>query len=107
MNPGKMDRRVSIQALTVTRGAAGGAVETYSLLDTVWAERIEEGAREFRSGGALHAEATTLFRIRYRSDVTTKHRLVSGGRFFDILAATEEGRSKTVLLQTKYTEGRT
>ena len=105
-NPGKLDRRISIQARTVVRGVAGGAGETYALLDTVWAQKIEEGTREFRAVGATHAEATRAFRIRYRSDVTPQHRVVFGGVFHDILGTTEEGRSEFLLLACVYTEGR-
>lgn len=105
-NPGKFDRRISIQTRTVVRGSAGGAADSWSLLDTVWAQKIEEGSREFSSAAAMHAEATRAFRIRYRSDVTPQHRVVYGGQFHDILGVTEEGRSEYLLLACAYTEGR-
>ena len=105
-NPGKFDRRISFQTRTVTRGASGGAGESYVLLDTVWAQKIEEGTREFRAAAATHSEATRAFRIRYRSDVTPQHRVVYGGQFHDILGVTEEGRSEYLLLACAYTEGR-
>lgn len=107
MNPGKLDRRITIQELTVTRGDSGCVIEGWSELDTVWAEKIEEGSREFRSAGALHAEMTRLFRIRHRSDITTKHRISFGGRLHDILGTVpdDNGRSNYMLLPAKYTEG--
>ena len=105
-NPGKFDRRISIQTRTVTRGAAGGAAETYALLDTVWAQKFEEGTREFSAVRAMHAEATRAFRIRYRSDVTSQHRVVYSGQFHDIVGVNEEGRSEFLMLACVYTEGR-
>jgi SPP1 family predicted phage head-tail adaptor len=105
-NPGKFDRRILLQTLTTTRGASGGVVESWSDLDTVWAEKIEKGSTEFRTAGAVHAEATRLFRIRHRSDLTEKDRVSFDDRLHDILGLTEEGRGEFLLIACKFTEGR-
>lgn len=106
MNPGKLDRRVTFLSLAVTAGAAGGVIETYTAGDTVWAEKIEQGTREFRAASAIHAEVTRAFRVRYRSDITPKHRLTFGGVTHDILGTVEEGRGEFLLIGCKYTEGK-
>jgi SPP1 family predicted phage head-tail adaptor len=105
INHGKMDRRITIQTLTESRGSAGGIIEGWSNLDTVWAEKLEQGTREFRAAGSLHAEASRLFRIRYRTDVRESHRISFGGRLHDILGISEEERGQTMLLNCKFTEG--
>lgn len=106
MKTPSLDRRITIQELTVTRGAAGGVVESYATVATIWAQKIEQSASEFRSASAVHTSQIRLFRARYRSDITTKHRVVYGGKNHDILEVTEEGRSDLMIIVCKYTEGR-
>lgn len=103
-NPGKFDRRVTLQSLAVTRGAAGGVVKTYTDLATRWAEKVDTSGREFRTAGSLREETTAAFRIRYLAGLTTQHRLVFETRPHDILEVKEEGRREFQLIQARYTE---
>lgn len=106
VDPGRLRWRITLQSLSVTRGSAGGTVETWTDIDTVWAEKIEQGTSEFRAAGAVHAEATRLFRIRWRTDLTEKHRVSFEGRAHDILGLPEEGYREFRLLNCRFTEGR-
>jgi SPP1 family predicted phage head-tail adaptor len=105
-NPGLLDRKLTIQVKTVTRGSAGGVAEAWADLATVWAQLVSTTGREFRASGSLRAETTHAFRIRHRSDLTTQHRIVYGGVAHDIVQIAEEGRRDSMLIQAQATEGR-
>lgn len=101
MNPGKLDRRITIQARTTTRGASGGVVVSFADDATVWAQKVDSNGREMQAAGALRAEAELVLRIRYRSTLTTQHRIYYGGQYYDILQINEEGRRASQLLQAR------
>lgn len=92
MQPGKMDRRVTFQEVTESRSASGQVTETWSDLCRVSAQvRFDRGA-EGTEGSGEQARSTQLFRIRYRSDITNKHRLTYNDATYDILSVQELGR---------------
>ena len=78
---GSLDKRVTIQTRNETDDGAGGQTIVYADLATVWAS-IEPGTgREFVAAQQLQPELSHIVTIRYRSDVTAKHRIkyVSNG----------------------------
>ena len=76
MRAGEMRERITLQTSTgFTRSIGGAPSRTWSTLATVWAKVVTSGGREFAQGGAEATEARALFNIRYRSDVTTEHRV--------------------------------
>ena len=102
MNIGRMDRRITIQRKTVTRDANGSEVPTWADWKTVWASKADSGSREFRSAGALFAETTTLFGIRYLAGLTGQDRIVYRGVNYDIVGAPAEvKRLEEMLIQAK------
>lgn len=60
-----------------TKNAVGEDVEVWSTLATVWAAFLSPTARETIAARGVHAEATTVVVIRYRSDVTRRMRAVT------------------------------
>lgn len=86
---GKMRHRITLQSKgTPARDATGAEVITWANLSTaptVWAEELPITGREFLAAGGEQAQATTKFRIRYRSDLTNAMRVTYGSRIFDIL----------------------
>ncbi len=100
MRGGDLDRRVRIETKTTARGATGQAVDTWSLLRTVWAKR--EMGRVFESFTAQQqfATAEAVFRVRYFPSAANMqpdtHRLVDGERTYNILGAVELGRKEGV-----------
>lgn len=94
MEAGKLDRRITIQQATVTRGAGGGETRSWTTLATVWANVRPMSGREFvagqRTGGGTTTqqlgEVTTTFQIRYRSDVVEKMRISYDSKTYNIRA---------------------
>lgn len=94
MNPGELDRRITVQAYSETRDANGGVVPVWT--DTsprIWAKRVDRGGREFRTSNQLSAATGSVFTIRALPSLTTKHRFVDAGTTFDLLDVQPANRS--------------
>lgn len=99
MNPGKMDRRLTVQVRTMTKDAAGGRVETWADAFDCWGEVVRHTAREGIAADADRAQEERQFRIRYKSGIASgTHRVLYQLQFFDITGITEEGRRDRLLL---------
>ena len=106
IDPGKLDRRVTIQSPTHTVGAAGGGALSWSDVATVWARKLDMSSRESRSAMALRPETTLVLQIRYRSDVSANCRLYFEGRYYELTGEPiEEGRRVSLLLSAVSVEG--
>lgn len=103
MRAGLLNRRVNLEVKSVVRDTLGQAIETWSVLRTLWAQRME-GSRvaERFAANQTYASVTTIFRTGYFPALTTikpdTHRLVFGGRTYDIHGALELGRKEGVEL---------
>lgn len=91
-NPGKLDRRVSLQAFITVQDSLGAASRVWVTLAQVWASRRPSSSRRFFAEDSKHAETVFIYRIRHRSDVTTFMRLVHGDDTFEIIGSDELGR---------------
>ncbi len=102
MQPGRLDRLVTLQSRTLAAASAyGEKLASYSTLAQVWAERRDVSGREYFAAGQLHAEASAAFRIRYRSGLTPIHRIVDDGVIYDVLHIAEIGRKDGLELVCK------
>lgn len=101
INSGSLDRRIVIQALTVTQDDFGGAVEAWATLATVWAQWLPGAGSERFTAASVYAEAQGRFRTRWRSDVTTLHRVTWDGKEWDILDVVEIGRREGLEIKVK------
>ena len=93
MQAGRMDRRASLYHRVLTQNSHGEQVPSYpTAYVTVWAEKLDQRAREYFAAQGTQAEATTRFRIRWRDDVVMTDRLVLDGVNYDIVQISEIGR---------------
>ena len=102
MQPGRLDRQITIQAKTVVRGTGGSFSQSWTDEAVTWATKIDQGGREFRAAGTVLSETTTIWTIRYRADLTTFKRIKYGSLVYQILAVSEIGRRTWQAVQTKY-----
>jgi SPP1 family predicted phage head-tail adaptor len=108
MNPGKMDRRITIQARTLTKDAAGGRVETWADSFLCWAELVKTSQTETVTADADRNIEIRQFRIRYKSGLASgTHRILYQLRFYDITGIDEEGRQDRLLLTCRATQSLT
>lgn len=104
MNPGQLDRLITVQALTETRDAGGGVVSAWtSLSPKIWAKRVDRGGREFRTSAALTAEVTSMFTLYTYPGLTTKHRFLDDGVTYDLVAVPQASRTGMIEVQAKAT----
>lgn len=69
MDPGELDKRISIMVSTkIARDAAGAPVMGLTEIARPWAKVIQEGGREFLANDATRTEKRVVFRIWARSD---------------------------------------
>lgn len=84
---GSLRQRVTIQALTKTADGIGGWTHVWADIVTVWADLFPLAGREIYSQGQVQSPVTHKCIIRFRDDVTTKHRISYGGQAYNIRAA--------------------
>jgi SPP1 family predicted phage head-tail adaptor len=101
MRAGPLDRLVSLQHLVLTRnGTTGEEVESYAEYDQVWAGKRDLRGREFFAAQQVNADTTTIWQIRYRSDVVATDRLVADGISYSLAGPPSEiGRRDGLELQ--------
>lgn len=86
MNPGTLDRYVSLRRLDTSLDAIGGVVESWTHVAWVWAQKLPEKGREFIAAQARVAEAAAVFRIRYRTDIAATWRIFCEGVGYQVAA---------------------
>lgn len=59
----------------------------------LWASVVDLSARDFVAARAAQSEVTTRITIRWRDDVTDKHRIVHRGRIYNIHGVLEDDKS--------------
>jgi head-tail adaptor len=89
IDPGRLKRRLQIQAPVETGDGQGGVVRSYATLTTAWAQVTPLAWRVASTGASVEADAegaTARYRILLRSNfaLTLQHRLVEGARVFRI-----------------------
>jgi len=101
MQAGKLRHRVSLQKPVKAQNPMTGAtVNSWQEITKLWADVVPLSAREFIAAQATQAEVTTRVTIRFRSDITSKHRIVYGDKIFNIegvLPDPESGRDYLTL----------
>lgn len=100
MNSGALRLVLEIQTPTVALDAFNQSVESGHTSITVRGEAITKGGTEFYAAQRLHADCTLVFRIRYRSSVTTQCRVCWSGRTFEILNVNDVGLLHVEMLLT-------
>ena len=98
---GKLDHRIDIEGYTETFDAFNAPIQTYSVLATVSAQRIEGSGSEIVENNQVTGKANIKWRIRYLSGVTLKHRVKYDSRYFNIQRIEVIGRKEGLMLHTE------
>lgn len=86
MNPGLLNKRVTIEAPVETPDGAGGLARSFSAVATVWARFEPSGGTEVIEATCEAQRLGYRVTIRRRAGLTAGHRLNRGGRLFDVHA---------------------
>jgi SPP1 family predicted phage head-tail adaptor len=101
-NPGKMNRRITVQQRTFSKGSAGGRVDTWADAFDVWAELVTARTNEAIIANAERERDVKRFRVRYREAFNTgDFRILYRMRFYDLEGIEEEGLKDRMLLTCK------
>lgn len=108
IDPGRLNQRVTIQRRVAGRDGTGGrTAESWSDVDSVWAEILPHAGREGVKAKQVDSELTHRVVIRYRTDVTSRHRLKSGSAILNIKGPPRNVGSADVILEMDCVETET
>lgn len=100
MRAGKLRHRITIQLKVQTTAAMGTKVVSWAtFLDKVPAEFEPLRGREFVAAHQDQSELTAVFRIRFRSDITSDMRVLFGGEPFDIVGQPIDWKGRRQMLE--------
>ncbi|RDV02146.1 phage head closure protein [Undibacter mobilis] len=91
---GTFDRRLVLQAPSETDDGAGGVTRDYAAVATVWGSVTPVAAHAHGEAERQGASVRCRVIIRFRNDVTTRHRLIEGTHIYRIVALREAGRRR-------------
>lgn len=93
MQPGKLDRRITIQHKTTTRNSVGGFVDSWSDYASRWAAHRQLTAKQAISGNEVDAmfygEGDTVFIIRFDAQVSSDMRIQYDGNVYAVESVRE------------------
>lgn len=109
MRAGKLDRRITIERLTLTAGAApwDSPVEAWTTHKELPAQIVQASTEEFLRNYGEADEAIVIFRTRYVAGITNADRVVYQGRTHNIREVKEIGRRVGMELRTLTYSGAT
>jgi SPP1 family predicted phage head-tail adaptor len=91
-DPGQLNWRLTLEAPVEAADGAGGVTRSHAAVATLWASLDPVSARGDVAASALGATITHRIGIRYRADITLRHRFRDGGRIFRIVAMRDRDR---------------
>lgn len=92
MDPGRMDRRIELQAETETSDGMGGWIVETTTFATVWASVKQSGGREYLHADRIIDERRAVFTVHWRGDITTETTVLWDGDTWDVHEVREIGR---------------
>lgn len=87
----QLNRQITIQVRTATKDSFGQQSTSWTTLCATFASIRPLSGNELVSAQAMNAEVQTEFKIRYRPAVMAAHRIVYGGKYYDIKSVIDEG----------------
>lgn len=98
MKSGILDRRITVQVLTITRDAANDEIRTWADLTRRWASKAELGGSEVDAAGQALREGAAQFTLRWDSESLTffpeSHRFIWQERIYEIVAMNEQASNR-------------
>lgn len=89
---GRLDRRITIQEVTLVQDSFGQAIETWTDYQTCWANVKYPSTSERFQSAALHSARAAIFTIRNIPDLDETMRIVYQDLYWKITGIRELGR---------------
>lgn len=101
VNPGELDRRITLRSASESVDAFGQSVRTYSDLASVWAKVEYLGTpKEGEDTGRTTSVNRVRFTIRHRANVDAKVKISWKGDTYEIEGVSFQGRERFIILDT-------
>ena len=100
LDPGQLDRRVTLPSASVSTDGFGQAVRTYSTLAQVWAKVDYRTVKEGEETERLTSVNKVRFTIRYRADVDATIKISWDSKTYEVEGVSLEGRERYLILDT-------
>lgn len=97
---GQLDQRITFQSVTEASDGGGGTIETwadFATTPTVWADAQPLYGKEAVEDGARNASGAWLFKVRNRTDVTERDRIMWQGEPYNISRVMRRGSRELYL----------
>lgn len=103
MEAGKLNNRITIQTYTDTKDSKGQKIKVWSDAFTIWAEVVSSTSREFYNAQKNNSETEIVFKVRYRTGITTLKRIKYNGVYYEIVGdpVDVKGQRKELLISAK------
>lgn len=95
---GKRNRRITIQSSTRVSDGKGGQIVSWSDLITVWGQMIPLRGQEALAQVVVKSVQLWKVTIRYRTGITTQHRLVHDGKVLNIRSCEDPDGTRAELV---------
>ena len=92
IDPGKLNRRLTLEAPVESADGAGGVTRSHEAVATLWASVEPVSARAAVAADALGANVTHRIAIRYSADITLRHRFRDGEAVYRFVAIRERDK---------------
>lgn len=106
MQAGKLRHRIELQKpVSAQDPVSGEIVRSWEYVATLWAEVTPLSVREFIAAQASQSEISARIKIRRRTDVTARHRIVFRGQIYNIEGVLPDPESGLEYLTLPCSEG--
>jgi SPP1 family predicted phage head-tail adaptor len=101
---GNLRERLEFQTVTETRTSVGGITRTWAESFTVWGRAVFMAGRELEAAEKINAASHLKFEVRYRTDITTKMRVVWRSSHWNIHSVEPDERKTVTVLRASEVE---
>lgn len=91
MNSGLLRNKLVIEKPTVTKGAMGGSIQSWSTFKTVWGALDFSNSRKVIAAKQVNSEVIGMATIRYVTGITPDMRINHKGTYYEIEAPIDMG----------------
>jgi len=90
MNPGRMNRRITLLKMVEGLDDYGAPIKTEESFKTIWAEVLIGKGREYFAAKKNNAELSGIIKTRKRHGADSTMKVLYNGKHFEIIAVFEE-----------------
>ena len=99
MRSGRLNRRITIQELSISKNQYSEDIESWVDVATIWAHIEPLRGREYWQAKQVVGEVTGRITIRYLAGIDEKMRVIYGNKTYNILAVINlDERNRTLQL---------